>query len=193
MAPHQNIERNTTSNNNPSQAVGNANLCNRLVELRAYMRLIRLMTSQKYSKMSARHSVGQRGSHHSTQLFFLSFFLSSMRLFGTDNVVLAFHVGRPSPSRLDFSLNIRRVKKGSTSAGMETNEASEFIHKHEETSRLSKKEKGFQTISSKNKSNKLIEYAQGTMDTALCLVPPDEAWDDIQRGKCVGNIYLYNT
>lgn len=27
------------------------------------------------------------------------------------------------------------------------------------------------------------EYKQGTMDTALCIIPPDEAWDDIQRAR----------
>jgi hypothetical protein len=27
------------------------------------------------------------------------------------------------------------------------------------------------------------DYQQGTMDTALCIIPPDDAWDDIQRAR----------
>jgi len=31
--------------------------------------------------------------------------------------------------------------------------------------------------------SKYIPFNQGTMDTALCIVPPDDAWDNIQRAR----------
>ncbi len=142
------------------------------------------MASQKLSKMDAQLSVGRRRSYHSTRrLNFAYFFLSSICLFGTDNVLLAFHVGRPSSPAPSFSLNVRRVKKGSTGVDREMLNETSGMNSYEETLRLRKKEKGFQPMSSKNTSTKLMEYNQGTMDTALCLVPPDEAWDDIQRAR----------
>lgn len=44
--------------------------------------------------------------------------------------------------------------------------------------KVKKETKGFQ------KSDESIQdFQQGTMNTALCIVPPDDAWDDIQRAR----------
>ena len=41
--------------------------------------------------------------------------------------------------------------------------------------------KGFQSSSSKKKN--IIKRNDGSMNMALCIVPPDEAWDNIQRAR----------
>jgi len=44
-----------------------------------------------------------------------------------------------------------------------------------------KKKKGFQTPATPTAYKH--QYQQGTMDTALCIIPPDDAWDNIQRAR----------
>lgn len=44
--------------------------------------------------------------------------------------------------------------------------------------KIKKERKGFQ-----NSDDSITDFQQGTMNTALCIVPPDDAWDDIQRAR----------
>jgi len=64
-----------------------------------------------------------------------------------------------------FQLNVKRPKKNGVADGK--------ISK--------KKKKGFQTPATP--AAYIHQYQQGTMDTALCIIPPDDAWDTIQRAR----------
>lgn len=44
--------------------------------------------------------------------------------------------------------------------------------------KVKKEKKGFQ-----NTDDSTSDFQQGVMNTALCIVPPDDAWDDIQRAR----------
>ena len=74
------------------------------------------------------------------------------------------HSSFPPISRVDnvqLSLNVKRPKKSNIDIGDDK----------------LKKRKGFRA------EDNIIDYQQGSMDTALCIIPPDEAWDDIQRAR----------
>ncbi len=50
-------------------------------------------------------------------------------------------------------------------------------------SSITNKTSAFSSRGFLNPESSSNEYAQGTMDTALCIIPPDDAWDDIQRAR----------
>lgn len=46
-----------------------------------------------------------------------------------------------------------------------------------------RKKRASEDLNGQSKSFNADSFKQGTMDTALCIIPPDGAWDDIQRAR----------